>query len=378
MNGRAKKVAIVSDAVYPFNKGGKEKRIHDITIRLVAQGYDVTIYCMKWWKGPEKEIMENGVRLHAISSYYPLYTGNRRSIKEAIFFALSCFKLITRDFDVIDIDHMPHLVLFTTKIVCILKRKKMIVTWHEVWGKAYWKKYLGAMGIIAYWIERISAKLPDSIISVSPQTTAALRATLKVKKEIFTVPIGVDYETILKIRPAKQKSDIIFAGRLLSHKNVDILLQAVKIISKNNPQVLALIVGDGPEKEKLKKLALELNIEKNVSFLGFIEDHADLYALMRSSRTFVLPSTREGFGIAAVEANACGLPIITIDHAQNATKDLIKNGENGSLVPLDKEALAEAITRALAATEDQARYHAYAEKYNWKSIVAEIQRAYAI
>src|SRR5690242_17399471 len=86
-----KKIAIVSDAVYPFNKGGKEKRMYDVSTRLAARGHDVTIYCMKWWEG-EDEIIRDGVRLSAISPHYPLYAGGRRSIKEAIFFSLHCFK----------------------------------------------------------------------------------------------------------------------------------------------------------------------------------------------------------------------------------------------------------------------------------------------
>src|ERR1700677_1781114 len=110
-----KKIAVVSDSVYPFNKGGKEKRIYDITTRLAAEGYDVTVYCMKWWEGDERQIERDGVKLCAISPYYPLYAGNRRSMKEAVFFALHCLSLLGKHFDIIEVDHMPHPVLFTTK-----------------------------------------------------------------------------------------------------------------------------------------------------------------------------------------------------------------------------------------------------------------------
>jgi glycosyltransferase involved in cell wall biosynthesis len=377
MTMNAKKIAIVSDAVYPFNKGGKEMRIHDITTRLAAQGYDVTIYCMQWWKG-EKVIMQNGVRLSAVSPYYPLYVGHRRSIKEAIFFALHCLKLFNEQFDVIEVDHMPHLVLFTVKLVCIVKRKKMIATWHEVWGKKYWMEYLGPLGLVASWVESISARLPDMIVSISPHTTRALRTVLKVNQNIFTVPNGIDSEMILKIVPDDRTSDIIFAGRLLSHKNVDILLHAVSILAMKDANISAFIVGDGPEKKRLEKLAADLKIEKNTRFLGFVEDHDDLCALMKSSRVFVLPSTREGFGIVAIEANTCGLPVVTIDHEQNAAREFIVHGENGALVSLDKNALAGAIEKALGSPKDRDTYRTYAEKYNWQTIVEQIQKVYAV
>ena len=120
------KIAYVSDAVYPYNKGGKEKRLYDISTRLARRGHDVHIYCMKWWKGPETHLVENGVHLHAISPYYPLYSGERRSIKEGILYGISCLKLIKEDWDVIDVDHMPFFPIIFTKIVCVLKWKKMI------------------------------------------------------------------------------------------------------------------------------------------------------------------------------------------------------------------------------------------------------------
>lgn len=302
ISSKAKRIAIVSDAVYPFNKGGKEKRIFEITTRLAADGYDVTIYCMQWWKG-EKKIVRDGVTLHAISPYYPLYAGNRRSIKEAIFFALYCLKLLNKEFDVIEVDHMPHLVLFTVKLVCVLKRKQMIVIWNEVWGKEYWRNYLGMIGgTIAYIIEKISVLLPSTIISISPHTTNALRETLHAKQEIVTVPVGVDSHAIQEIAPSARNSDVIFAGRLLAHKNVDVLLRAIAIVKNTKPDVSLFIVGDGPEKENLMALAKELDIEKNIHSLALSKImkisthscnlHGSLCFLRRAKVLASLPSKR--------------------------------------------------------------------------------------
>ena len=119
---KKKKIAVVADAVYPFNKGGKEKRIYDITTRLAQQGYGVTIYCMQWWPD-SRTIIKDNIRFYAISPYYSLYHRDRRSIKQGIFFAWHCLKLVREEFDIMEVDHIPHLVLFTTKIVCLLKRK---------------------------------------------------------------------------------------------------------------------------------------------------------------------------------------------------------------------------------------------------------------
>jgi glycosyltransferase involved in cell wall biosynthesis len=374
----SQKIAIVSDTVYPYFKGGKEKRIYEMSTRLAAQGNDVTIFCMQWWAG-DKAIKENGVTLHAISPLYPIYHGKRRSIKEAIFFALHCLTLLNKDFDVIEVDHMPHLVLFPLKIVCLLKRKKMIVTWHEVWGKTYWKEYLsrGVKGWLAYRIEKASAQLPDLIVSVSEHTTKALKKSLGTKRPIVTVNNGLDMVNILSNKPTPQGATILFAGRLLTHKNVDVLIRATALVLKNHPAVSLWVVGEGPARTSLEALTKELGIEASVSFLGFLKEEGELYRIMQASQMFVLPSTREGFGIAALEANACGLPVITIDHEQNATRDLIVNGENGILVPLDEAALAKAIESLLGSRKNRAIYRSYAEKYDWNRAVSQMQKIYA-
>jgi glycosyltransferase involved in cell wall biosynthesis len=98
---------------------------------------------------------------------------------------------------------------------------------------------------------------------------------------------------------------------------------------------------------------------------------------MQASRVFVLPSTREGFGIAALEANACGMPFITIDHEQNAAKELVVNGENGILIGLDPVEMAQAIEKLLNTAKDRAFYRVYAEQHDWNRIASRIQNVYA-
>lgn len=368
------KIAFVSDAIYPYNKGGKEKRIYELSTRLAKRGHNVHIYCMKWWRGKNTRI-EDGVTLHAISKLYPLYSGQRRSIREAVFFGLSCLKLINEDFDVIDVDHMPHLVLFPLKIVTILKRKKLVVTWNEVWGRGYWIEYMGIWGNAAYIVERLSVLAPDKIVSISEHTTNELRTTLSSKKEIVTIPMGIDYEAIQKVRPSGDKSDIIFAGRLLSHKNVDMLIKSVSVLKPEFPNIACYIVGEGPEKADLIRLTQGLSLENNITFFGFVGDHDALFALIKSSRVFVLPSTREGFGIVVLEANACGIPVITTNHKDNASQYLI-NGKNGIVCRLDENEIARSIVRLLKSNISSTDAMNVAESHDWNNVTNQIETAY--
>jgi len=371
------KIAFVSDAIYPYNKGGKEKRIYEISTRLSKRGHNVHVYCMKWWKEKETHRIENGVHLHAISRYYPLYSGKRRSIKEAVMFAFACFKLIREDFDIIDVDHMPYFVLFSTKVVCILKRKKLFSTWHEVWDKNYWYEYIGWKGYLGYIIEKLAVLMPEKIISVSKHTTHKLKNELNSKKLTYTVPNGIEFDLITKIKPAKEKSDAIFAGRLISHKNIDVLIKSIKLIKEKNPEIKSLIIGDGPEKKKLKVLAQKLNLERNIKFFGFLENHDDVYALIKSSKVFVLPSTREGFGIAVIEANACGIPVITINHKDNAARDLIEEGKNGFVCQLDEKEIAKNIMKAIKNRNRMKQACANSVKpYDWGNLMKKLEEVY--
>lgn len=370
------KIAIVSDAIYPYNKGGKEKRIYEISTRLVQMGHDVTVFTMKWWDGPDTRVDE-GVKIQAISPYFPLYAGEKRSIKEALFFSLHCLKLINEDFDVIEVDHMPHLVLFTTKLVAMLKRKKLHAIWNEVWGITYWVKYMGPAGILAAAIEKITSMLPDRFTAVSEHTATELITKLNVPQEKITViPNGISIAALAEIAPAPKHSDVIFVGRLLSHKNVDVLVQSIAILKAKYPGIKCVIVGRGPERNNLIALAQKNGLLENIEFIESIEDHNQLYALMKASRVLAFPSTREGFGIVVLEANSCGLPVITTNHAHNGARYLIEEGLNGNTISLSQENLASAIDAYMTTNPDPAKYSTFLQQFDWNNLAQKVEDVY--
>ena len=108
----------------------------------------------------------------------------------------------------------------------------------------------------------------------------------------------------------------------------------------------------------------------------FTDSHDEVISLMKSSHVCVIPSTREGFGIAALEALACGLPVVTVDHPDNAICELITD-ETGFRSSLSVEDLAGKIRDALS------RYLAMkpaciasAEAYDWDRIIPELEQYY--
>lgn len=368
-----KKIVFVSDAIWPYNKGGKEKRLYDISTRL-AKEFDVHIYTMKWWKG-ENTIIEDGVNLHTICKKIPLYSGKRRSIRQGLFFGLATLKLLTEKWDRIEVDHMPFFPLYFVKLACLIKGKKMMATWHEVWGKEYWKNYLGKMGTLAYLVEKYAVNLPDKIISISEHTTEKLKTELNCMREITTIPNGIDTEKINLVKPSKRTCDAVYVGRLLSHKNVDVLINATAEVKKENKKIKIIIIGDGPEKKNLEKQVSRLKLNNNVTFLGNASTDNEVYGIIKSANFLVLPSSREGFGVVVIEAFACGVPVVTVDEEDNAAKELVKENFNGAICKLEKQELAKTI-KIMMTKDLKQNCLKSAEKYNWRTIMETLRKEY--
>ena len=158
----------------------------------------------------------------------------------------------------------------------------MVATWHEVWGNEYWRSYLGRLAPISTVIEWLAARSAHEIIAVSAQTSSRLIEELKVKVPVRTIELGVDLTTIQLENKSALESDILYAGRLLAHKNVDMLLRAVALLKEDRPWLHCRIIGEGPERSRLESLALELDLEKNVSFHDFFPGSA-IYGIMKSA-----------------------------------------------------------------------------------------------
>jgi glycosyltransferase involved in cell wall biosynthesis len=370
-SGAEMKIAYVYDAVYPWVKGGAEKRVHELSRTLAERGHEVHCYGMKWWPG-EADLLKDGVYLHGVCRPMPLHSGKRRSVKEAVYFAGRLLLSLKQDCDLVDCQEFPYFPCFSARLLCSLKRSELFITWHEIWGD-YWYEYLGRRGIAGRWVEMAASRLTKRNIAVSEMTRKGL-AELGVKGT-SVVPNGIDFRRIEQAKASEKESDIIYTGRLVSHKNVDLLIRAIGLVRRDIGDISAVIVGDGPERDKLKALVHELNLEKNVEFTGFLDYDASL-TLMKSSGIFVSPSTREGFGMAALEANACGLPVVTLRHRMNAVTDLVKN--TGFVCEPSPESLADGIVKGLAAkSEMNERCKRAAEDYDWERICDLAEKVYS-
>ncbi len=369
------KIAFVYDAVYPWIKGGAEKRIYELGKRLAEKGNEVHVFGVKWWEGDDR-IENEGIMVHGVCEARELYVNGRRSISEAVIFSIKLLPhLIREDFDIIDVSAFPYFSCFSAKFVSMVRRTPMTITWHEVWGN-YWYEYMGLPGFFGWLVENMVSKLVSESIAVSAMTKKDLKS-LGVDC-IHIVPNGIDLKRIANIPPAGDECDIIFVGRLIKEKKADVLLEAVDYVRKMLPDVKCHVIGSGPEKEQLLKFAVERRLQDNVKFFEFME-YYEVIARIKSSRLFVLPSSREGFGTVVIEAFACGVPVVTVKSKHNAAYELV-NEDTGFVVNPDAKELGEAI--CILIKDDALREKmsaaavARAQDYDWDRMVRKLTYLY--
>jgi glycosyltransferase involved in cell wall biosynthesis len=380
---RPLRLAVVSDAVLPWHQGGKEQRHHELYSRLAHRGFEVTVYTMHWWDGP-KRIEREGITYVALCRNLPIYHGQRRSILQAVVFALSCLKLLWHRYDVVEADAIPFLPLPPVRLVTWLRRTPMVTTWHEFWGRDYWVSYLGAKGRLAARVEETAVRLPDRVVACSEETAQRLRSARHGPRDVVVVPNGVAAAPDRR-RPDEDVPDdhrghparLLVAGRLLENKRVDLGLRAVRELLDRGRDVTFEVVGNGPERDHLRALATELGIDASVTFTEFLPSHADVLAKMAAADLLLFTSTREGFGMVALEAMSVGTPVVTADHPDNAARHLVRDGVNGRVAAVTPEGFADAVERVLAERGALGRGAlATAADYDWDVLAGDVATAY--
>lgn len=376
---RRQVVAMVSDAIYPYHRGGKELRYHELTRRL-ADRADVHVYTMHWWKGLRTHT-DGMVTFHAISPLLPLYVRGRRSLSQSVIFAWCCLRLFRCDFDVLEADHIPFLQVLPLRFIATIKRKRFVVTWHEVWSRDDWRQYLGPIGFAASFIETLAMRLPDHIVAASPETARRLEAILRGRASITVAPNGIDLVEVQSSYPDPAPTDLVVVGRLMVHKRVDMLLDVVALLHADGWPVTCRIIGDGPEREALLAKARALGISKAVDFRHDVREQKEVYGLVKAAKIAVFPSSREGFGIAVLEALACGLPVITTSAPDNLARHLVVRSPRSAICDPSASSIATAV-KSLLVDEDayasNTESDSWLAEYSWDAMTDKVAEAFRL
>ncbi len=367
-------LAVVTDSLEPFHTGGKEARYAGLLPRLGQHGIRVEVHTMRWWGSAQPPDVP-GLRLRPLCPRWNLYTGTRRSIWQACAFAVSSLRMLTRPFDVLEADAIPFVQLFPLKLVARLRRKRFVVTWHEVWGRNYWTSYLGPLGRVAAALERMAASLPDHIVAASAGTAERLADLGVSASRITVIPNGIDLAEVDAAPVSSTVGDIVCVGRLLAHKNVAVLIEAVAQLHRLGRRVSLTVIGTGPELDRLRELVRSLRMTSYVSIVPPVEARRDLLAAMKGASVLAFPTVREGFGMVALEALACGTPVVTTDHPDNNARHLIAPGVNGFTCGTGVQELAHALARTLdQAPALSAGAAASGRDFSWDALAATLAK----
>lgn len=194
----------------------------------------------------------------------------------------------------------------------------------------------------------LAAKEADRIVTISDGLATLLSdGGLAPARKISVIPYGFSFQDAISQAPPgglrSGNPQIITVGRLVPVKQHGLLIQSMPAIAARFPGMKLVIVGSGPEERKLRALADELGVARNIIWTGFVRN---IHDYLRDSDLFVFPSRGEGFGAVTLEAWYNELPVIAFDvPAQN---EIITNAIDGFLVkPFAIAQLVESIEQLL-------------------------------
>lgn len=348
------RVCVVYDCLYPHTVGGAERWYRELALELAATGHEVTYLTRRQWEdGEEPDLPE--VRVIAVSPGGPLYTDDgRRTIGPPLRFGFGVLRHLLRhrrDYDAVHLCSFPYFSLLAARLALAGTRARIGVDWFEVWTLDYWRGYLGrAGGRIGWLVQRLCARLTPQAFVFSNVHAERLRGEGLRRPAIRLAGL---YRGPLEPRAeaGERAPLVVFAGRHIPEKRAELLPAAVAAARREIPELRGLVLGDGPERERVLAAIAAAGVGDAVEAPGFVAPEEVAGALSRAT-CMLLPSSREGYGMVVIEAAALGTPSVVVAGADNAAAELIDEGVNGFVAPsADPAAIASAIVACVAGDE---------------------------
>jgi glycosyltransferase involved in cell wall biosynthesis len=362
LRGRHLVVCNWRDSAHP-QAGGAELYCEEVARRLSLLGARVTLVTSRSPATAAREEVDFGtvVRLGG-----PFGTYGR---------ALVWLLAHRRDIDGV-IDSENGIPYFSP--LAVGKRTPVILLVHHVHQEQF-GVYLPAAGaLVGRWLEKWVARWVYGhrpVCVVSPSTRAEVRRQLAFRGPVFIAPNGLTISYAAEEVERSRSPRIVCVGRLVSHKRVELLIDAIKAIASGWPNLEVHVVGDGDARRDLEKRVAKLGLQTVVVFHGRLSQ-IERDRLVSSSWLTVNASAGEGWGLSIVEAAALGIPAVAF--RVPGMQDSVRPGFTGWLCT-DKSELPQAIEEALTelqsptrAAEWAARCRRWASVFSWDSTTERI------
>ncbi len=291
---------------------------------------------------------EWGCRIHQINtSRSPFNKGNLKAVNE--------IKKIVQenDYDIVHC-HTP-VAAFLTRLACRNFRKQGMKVFYTAHGFHFYKGAPIKNWLIYYPIEKFCSRFTDMLITINKEDYNLAKEKFSAKETIYIPGVGIDVEKFssfpFSVDEKRKFRDEIgvphdakllaSVGELNANKNHQLVLRAMTLLKDKT--VHYAIAGIGDNDKNLIRMATELGLSENLHLLGYRTDIARIY---KAADICCFPSIREGLGLAAVEAMACGLPLVAAEN--RGTRDICVQGVNGFLSsPFSPEEFKENLEKLL-------------------------------
>jgi glycosyltransferase involved in cell wall biosynthesis len=343
-----KRVLIVNYEFPPIGGGGGVSALV-LAKGFIEQGYEVD-YLTSWYTGLKKFEVVEGINVHRIKVL------GRTGLQTATMISLLTYPIaglipgirlcLTRKYSFIN----THFVVPSGPLgfaLALLFRLPHLLSIHG--GDIYDPSKKASPH--RHWYFRAAVRYlmnaADEVIAQSSNTKENAVRLYGIARPIRIIPLA--YEPF-PFTPASRselglsegKRYLIGIGRLVARKDFSTFIRALALLPED---VAGCLVGDGPERESLERLASELAVSGRLQFVGAVSEEKK-FQYLSNADVYVLSSLHEGFGIVLQEAMQVGLPIVATDNGGQI--DLVNDGVNGYLVPVgDPSALAEAVQKVL-------------------------------
>ena len=312
-----------------FKIGGAEHLVSELVPILNEKHHVEVLLLQQLGTAYEQQLRDTGITIHCLEVkclYNPVNIWKiRLFLKEH------------PQFNIIHVHLFP--LLYWVALASIGLKRKLVWTEHSTSNKRAQKFYM-------HPIERFVYSLYDKIICISPATLHSVRSRTKASSDDLRYCIienGIDTAKFSRSNePKPYPHTLIQVSRFEAAKDQDTVIRAMKYLSSD---VHLLLVGDGSRLEECKRLSKELNVQDRVHFLG---TRTDIPRLLASADIAIQSSHWEGFGLTAVEAMVCGLPVIASD--VDGLKQVVEG--TGLLFPQgNAEVLADQVNLLLSDSE---------------------------
>ncbi len=338
--------------------GGAETHLHQLFGRIATWGHEVQLVT-SGWPGCDPQAVVDGIRVTRVGGRHSFAVRGRGAVRRA---------LRHRPYDVVveDINKIPLFLPTLTRLPFVAIVPHLFGTTAFAEASAPLATIVWAAEIPIPWVYNRAG-----FHAISESTADDLVRRGVPRERVVVIHPGVDARryTPDPATPRAARPTFLYLGRLKRYKGVEFAIRAVAAARKVRPDITLDICGQGDDRPRLERLAVELGLGDAVRFLGFVSEE-EKQRLLRRAWAVVFPSPKEGWGITNVEAAACGTPALASNSP--GLRESVQDGVTGYLLPhgdvvtLASRMVALAVNPSVVERLGQAA-RAFAEGLSWDS-----------